>query len=177
MSEEKPADDKPVLTLEQKDAFRKKLFGIQRHINRVRENGEKLVERLVETSETEDDLDFARRLLHRIQAHDMSKFMGIEFDALDSDSGSDLFKLAIKQHHQTNDHHPAFFGEGGIKQMNDLQIAEFVLDCGARAQEMGTDLRTYMKETAPKRFGFTTKTKVYQNIKKSMDLLLDPTFG
>jgi hypothetical protein len=85
-------------------------------------------------------------------------------------------KTAIHQHQQTNDHHPQYF-IGGIYQMSDLQLAEFVCDLKSRSMEMGTDLRTYIKDVATQRFGFTIKSKVYQKIKKFVDLILDEKFA
>jgi len=41
---------------------------------------------------------------------------------------------------------------------------------------MGTDFRSFIKVAAPKRWGFTTKSKVYRTIKRFVDLLLDPVF-
>jgi hypothetical protein len=60
--------------------------------------------------------------------------------------------------------------------MNDLQLAEFCCDLKARSAEMGTDLKTYIKEVATERFGFTTNSKVYKRIIKFVNLILDEPF-
>lgn len=172
MSEQAPKTEG--LSLETRDAFRKKLFGIVDHINKVNSNVEKLAERIIEKAETEEDLDFARRLIQKARSHDQSKFSGIEFRALNKEEEKELFKIALEQHQQTNDHHPEFWGD--IRKMPEIALSEMLADWSSRSQEMGTDLRTYVKEVATKRFGFTTKTNVYKQIKKYMDLLLDDTF-
>jgi hypothetical protein len=163
-------------TLEEKDAYRKKLFSIVDHINNVSHAAEKLAVRIIDTAETQEDLDFARRLVQRVRRHDLSKFEGIEWESLHRGSDDPLLKTAIHQHQQTNDHHPQYF-IGGVFQMNDLQLAELVCDLKSRSMEMGTDLRTYIKDVATVRFGFTVKSKVYQKIKKYVDLILDEKFA
>lgn len=162
------------LSLEEKNDFRKKLFGIINHINHVNTNAEKLAERLIEVAEVEDDLTFAKRLIERTRSHDQSKFVGIEFEALNKDKSEGLFKIAINQHQQTNDHHPEYYGD--IRKMPDIAIAEFCCDITARSQEMGTDVRVWLKDVGMKRWGFSAQTKVYQKIKRFLDLLLDDQF-
>lgn len=163
-------------TLEEKDAYRKKLFSILDHINNVSDTAEKMAQRIIERAESKEDLDFARRLIQRVRRHDLSKFEGIEWESLHRTSDDPLLKTAIHQHQQTNDHHPQYF-IGGIFQMSDLQLAELVCDLKSRSMEMGTDLRTYIKDVATQRFGFTVKSKVYQKIKKYVDLILDEKFA
>lgn len=162
-------------SLEEKDSYRKKLFAIIEHINNVNAVAEKLAERIIDHAESKEDLDFARRLIQRARRHDLSKFEGIEWESLHRDSSDPLLKTAIHQHQQTNDHHPQYF-VGGISQMNDLQLAEFCCDLKARSAEMGTDLKTYIKEVATERFGFTTGSKVYKRIMKFVNLILDEPF-
>ena len=60
--------------------------------------------------------------------------------------------------------------------MNDAQVAEMVCDWYARQSEMGTDFRSFIRKDAPKRWGFTTTSKIYKTIKRFVDLLLDPIF-
>ena len=60
--------------------------------------------------------------------------------------------------------------------MNDAQIAEMVCDWYARQSEMGTDFRSFIRIDAPKRWGFSIRSKTYRTIKKFVDLLLDPVF-
>ena len=162
-------------TLEEKNSYRKKLFSVIDHINNVCDAAEKMAERIIDNAGSQEDLDFARRLVQRARRHDFSKFEGIEWESLHRGSDDPLLKTAIHQHQQTNDHHPQYF-IGGIQQMSDLQIAEMICDLKARSAEMGTDLRTYIKDIATKRFDFTVKSKVYQKIKKFVDLLLDEKF-
>lgn len=163
-------------TLEEKDSYRKKLFAVINHINNVNETAEKLAERLIERAESHEDLDFARRLIQRARRHDLSKFEGIEWEALHRGTDDPLLKTAIHQHQQTNDHHPQYF-VGGIGQMNDLQLAEFCCDLKSRSAEMGTDLRTYIRDVATERFGFTINSKTYKKIKRFVDLILDEPFA
>jgi|TARA_R110000803_G_scaffold203268_1_gene268725 hypothetical protein len=172
MSDEKSTDTE--LSLEERDAYRKKLFSVVKHVNYVRENAELLAERIIETAQTQEDLDFSRRLIQSSREHDISKFQGIEWEALHRGEDKDFLKIAIHQHQQTNAHHPEYWG--GITQMNTLQLAEMVCDLKARSTEMGTDLRTYIKERHSIRFGYTVRSAVYKKIKKYVDLLLDDTF-
>ena len=178
---EKPKPEvKPieVLTFEEKDGFRKKLFSIVRHIRNVEDAGLLLAERIITAPHaTTEDHEFARRLIQRLRRHDNSKFEGIEWEFLHrEEEDAELLKIAILQHQQANDHHPEYF-VGGISQMNDLQLAEMVCDWKARSTEMGTGLRQYIIERATVRFGFSTKTKIYKTIKKFVDLLLDDEFS
>lgn len=173
MSNEK--SEPPELSLEERDAYRKRLFSVVKHVNGVGENGEIMAEKIIETAKTQEDLDFARRLIQATRKHDLSKFQGIEWEALHRGEDEEFLKIAIHQHQQTNPHHPEYF-VGGISQMNDLQLAEMVCDWKARSTEMGTDLRTYIKERATARFGFTTRTAIYKKIKRFVDLLLDEQF-
>lgn len=170
---EKPEIKQP--SLEEKDSYRRKLFAIVDHLNNVNEVAEKLAERLIERAESHADLDFARRLIQRVRRHDLSKFEGIEWESLHRGADDPLLKTAIHQHQQTNDHHPQYF-VGGVHQMNDLQLAEFCCDLKSRSAEMGTDLRTYVKNVATERYGFTTTSKVYKKIKTFIDLILDEPF-
>jgi hypothetical protein len=53
-------------------------------------------------------------------------------------------------------------------------IAEMVCDWYARSQEMGTDLRAWIKEEALKRYDIPPTGRVAKLVKKFVDLLLDP---
>lgn len=165
------------ISVEDKDNYRKKLFSIIRHVHNVDEAACLLVEQLISTATEREDMEFARRLYQRVRKHDLSKFEGIEWEFLHrGEENEKLLKIAINQHQQSNDHHPQYF-VGGISQMSDLQLAEMVCDWYARSKEMGTGLREYIKEKATARFGFSTRTKIYQKIKKFVDLLLDEQFS
>lgn len=173
MKEEKEDN---LLDAEVREAYREKLFGVVRHMNNVNESAALLAERIIKTAESEQDLAFARRLVQRVRSHDLSKLEGMEWKFLHRDEeNKDAFLFAIEQHQQSNPHHPEFHA-GGISEMNDLHLAEMVCDWKSRSMEMGTDLRTFIKEEATKKYGFSTKTKIYKRIKKYVDLLLDPTF-
>jgi len=174
--EETEAEDKrQSISLEERDAFRRKLFKVDKHIKGVHEAIATLCERIIDTAETEEDLDFAKKLLQRGYSHDLSKFTGIEWESLNAESEKELLHIAMRQHHQMNDHHAEHF-IGGIREMNNLQIAEMVADLKARSSEFGSDLRTYIKEELTERLGFTVNSKVYKTIKKFVDLLLDDQF-
>jgi hypothetical protein len=166
-------NSKDELTLEDRDNYRKRLFSIVKHVNNVNEYAELLAERIIETATCREDLNFARRLVQKVKKHDLSKFSGIEWESLQRKD--DLLEIAIHQHQQTNDHHPEFF-VNGITEMTELQLAEMVCDWKSRSTEFGSDLRTYIKDTATKRFGFTTRSAVYKKIKKYVDLLLNEKF-
>tara|TARA_R110000822_G_scaffold110654_3_gene240894 strand:+ start:3786 stop:4283 length:498 start_codon:yes stop_codon:yes gene_type:complete len=162
------------ISLEEKDEYRKRLFSITRHIDTVNAAAQKLAEKIIEKAETQEDLDMARRLVQRARRHDMSKFEGIEWESLNKEAG-DMLNVSVHQHQQTNDHHPEYF-VGGISEMNDLQIAEFVCDIYSRATEFGTDLRDWIKNKATKKYNFSLKSGSYKKIKKYVDLLLDEQF-
>jgi len=163
------------LPLEIREDYRRRLLSVWEHTQAVRSAALKLATRLIDNAETENDLDLARRLLQRSSMHDLSKFQGIEWDTLHRDEEESTLNLAIHQHQQTNDHHPEYHVDG-ISAMNDAQIAEMVCDWYARQSEMGTDFRSFIRVEAPKRWGFTTKSKIYKSIKRFVDLLLDPVF-
>ena len=99
----------------------------------------------------------------------------MEWDTLHRDEDKTALKLAVHQHQQTNDHHPEYHVDG-IGAMNDAQVAEMVCDWYARQSEMGTDFRSFIRKDAPKRWSFTTTSKIYKTIKRFVDLLLDPVF-
>ena len=168
-------DDQSTLPLEIREDYRRRLLSVWEHTQAVRAAALKLATRLIDNAEEHNDLELARRLLQRSSKHDLSKFQGIEWDALHRDEEEVALKLAIHQHQQTNDHHPEYHVDG-IAAMNDAQVAEMVCDWYARQSEMGTDFRSFIRIDAPKRWGFTTKSKIYKTIKRFVDLLLDPVF-
>lgn len=171
----KEAKDSSIPSLEEKDSYRRRLFEVVKHVNKVNESAELLAERIIERAQSEEDFDFARRLIQQTRKHDLSKFEGIEWESLRRGVDDNLLKIAIHQHQQTNYHHPEYF-VGGISQMNDLQIAEMVCDWKSRSTEAGTCLRSYIKERATVRWGFTTKSNIYRKIMKYVNLLLDDQF-
>lgn len=152
----------------------KPLRQVMRHIRNVQDNCELLAERLIEQGRAE----FARRLLANSLAHDQSKLRGIEWAHLNGETkkmNGDAFKLAHQSHVESNPHHPEYWG--GIDEMPAVYIAEMVCDWKARSDEMGTDLREWVKDEASKRYKFTLRGSAYKIIKNFMDLLLDPAFS
>jgi hypothetical protein len=55
-------------------------------------------------------------------------------------------------------------------------MAEMVCDWKSRASEFGTDISDWVKQKATLKFQFTTKSKVYREIKELFGILLDRTF-
>ena len=169
------SDGSSTLPLKIREDYRRRLLSVWEHTQAVRAAALKLATRLIDNADSENDLDLARRLLQRSSKHDLSKFQGIEWDTLFRDEEKRALDLAIHQHQQTNDHHPEYHVDG-ITAMNDAQVAEMVCDWYARQSEMGTDFRSFIRIDAPKRWGFSTRSKIYRTIKKFVDLLLDPVF-
>jgi len=158
-------------SLEEVVYHQNKIQSIWDHCRNVRTAAEKLCMRLCE----EGDFELARRLAERANKHDASKFTGIEYEYLGSDSSKDELRMAVKQHQATNDHHPEHY-VNGIKDMSDEALAEWVCDVHARSSEFGTDLRKWIKEVAMDRFSFTYQSNAGRKIKRFVDLLLDPSF-
>lgn len=146
--------------------FQEKLRSIVRHIGNVQDEGLLLAERLIQKGE----LQLARRLVQRCFRHDNSKFEGIEWEHMESED--DMLKLAVQQHRTVNSHHPEFH-VGGIHDMDDLDLAEMVVDWKARSSEMGTNLRDWIKDEAMERFGFKPQSTCHKKIKRFVDLLLN----
>ncbi len=139
-----------------------------RHIRLVQDAGLLLAKRMMANGRK----DFGRVLLGQIFTHDNTKFHGIEWDYLHTGPGvpQDTLKLAIRQHQATNSHHPEH--HGGIENMNEYDIAEMVCDWYARSQEMGTDLRNWIKDTAMPRYNIKPDSDVHKMIIGFVDMLL-----
>lgn len=153
-----------------------RLHGLRRHITNVQESAHLLAERLVKR-ERDGDIVLAHDLVTNAHVHDKSKFDGIEWLYLHDEvkeSHPDKFQMAWYQHVHTNAHHPEYWS--GIDNMPEVYIAEMVCDWKARSNEFGSDLRVWIKESATKRFEFSTHGKSYKKIKQFVDLLLDPAF-
>lgn len=151
----------------------KKLDGILRHIRGVSDNCIFLGEKLIEGGE----VDFGRRLIANGLIHDNSKLYGIEWLYLHDEvkeTDEAMFLAANKHHVTTNPHHPEYWIS--IEEMPSIYIAEMVCDWKTRSSEFGTDLVEWVKERATKRFDFTTHGKVYKEIKRYLDMLLDTRF-
>jgi hypothetical protein len=143
-----------------------------RHIGLVRDAGLLLGKRLIHRGET----DFGRLLIARVFVHDATKFYGIEWDYLHNGHSGDSEKveLAIKQHRQTNEHHPEYWGK--VDQMPRIAVAEMTCDWYARAQEFGTGLRSWIEDTAVHRFDIDRNCQQYKWIQDFVSTLLEDTF-
>ena len=155
-----------------------KIRGITRHIRNVEDNCIRLGEKLIESGE----IELGRQLIANGFVHDASKFHGIEFEFMAPDipiqeDGAKLkLKLAIHHHNSTNLHHPEAWS-GGIKDMPDVYLAEFCCDIKARSEEFGTSLRTWIDDSATKKWNFTKEDEIYKKISRFVDLLCDKPFG
>jgi hypothetical protein len=116
---------------------------------------------------------FARQLIMRGYIHDLSKLDGIEWFYLHR--GEEFLHLAHEHHVRTNDHHPEFWA-GGMKEMPEIAVAEWVCDIKARSSEFGTDLRDWVRNTALDKYDISSKGKAYKTIKKYLDILLEEPF-
>jgi len=156
----------------------KRLDNLVRHVENVRDDCYLLGNRLIEANEE----DFGLRLIANGRIHDISKFSGIEWEYLndgafprpDADPDTDMFKVALRQHIKTNMHHPEYFD--GIKNMPSIYIAEMVVDWKARSNEQGTDLLEWVRDKATSKFKFTVKSRIYKDIKRFAELLLEKKF-
>lgn len=154
-----------------------KIRGIARHIRNVQDNCLLLGEKLIASGE----LELGKQLIANGFVHDVSKFHGIEFEFMapgvpTSDEPAKLkLKLAIQQHNTTNKHHPESWS-GGIKDMPDVYVAEFVCDVKARSEEFGTALRDWIDTTATKKWNFSTEDPIYNRIMKYVDMVCDKPF-
>ena len=147
-----------------------KIQSLVRHIGFVNDACQLLGSRLIKIGE----LEFGRILIANGLRHDKSKFHGIEWEHLWPNENEDNLKLAHKQHVETNEHHPEFWG--GITYMPRVYIAEMVADWYSRSNEFGKDLRAWIKDIAMQKYNMACGSKVYKNIKQFVDLLLDPPF-
>jgi hypothetical protein len=86
-----------------------------------------------------------------------------------------LFKAATYNHVHLNSHHPEFWS-GGIQEMSEVALAELVADWSARSSEFGTDLKEFIKDKATDKYSMTTHSRVYKDIMRYVNLLLDKPF-
>jgi hypothetical protein len=148
---------------------------VTRHIKLVQDATQLLGERLIESGETK----FGLTLIANGLRHDQSKFKGVEWDFLvrvaeDDEVAKEHLTIAWRQHVESNEHHPEYWES--INEMPRIFIAEMVCDWFARSQEMGTDLRAWIKETASAKYEMSLKGKAYKQVKYFVDMLLDPQF-
>ncbi len=152
-----------------------KLDNLLRHINGVRENCLILGKKLIEKGE----IDFGLQLIKNSQIHDLSKFTGIEWNYIVEPKcfdDKDVLKLAISQHNSCNPHHPENC-PGGIKDMPQIYLAEFCCDIATRAGEFGTGVREWFDKEGLKKYKITKNTKVYKEVKRYFDMILDKPFN
>jgi hypothetical protein len=148
------------------------LDNLVRHIELVREACLLLGRRLMKKGRKE----FGRLVIARGFVHDASKFYGSEWRYLHAgkDVPKDKLEDAIRQHQETNQHHPEYWG--GVEHMPDLAVAEMVCDWYARAQEFGTGLRDWIRDQAMERFKIKPATRQHQWITEFVDMLLEDPF-
>lgn len=148
-----------------------KLDRLIRHKTEVLDNCVLLAKKLLEV-DSKDDL-LVRRLIANGYTHDTSKLVTtIEWLHLtEADEEDDMLDVAIKEHNESNFHHPEAWD--GIKNMNLVSVAEMVCDWKARSSEQGTNLREWIETKATKRWGFTKRDKVYKDIMRFVNLLLE----
>lgn len=167
-SKPEPAADEEVRILRYKD----KLQDALRHLKNVHAACELMALRLIDRNEP-GDREMAMILVVNGFTHDLSKLYGLEWDWIHQDVDREKLALAVQQHQATNEHHPEFWG--GASLMPPVRIAEMVCDWFARSQEMGTDLREWTK-TAMEKYGINPRSKLGLQIKKFVNLLLNPQF-
>jgi len=158
-------------------ATMEKIRGITRHIRNVEDNCLLLGEKLIMSGE----IELGKQLIANGFVHDASKFHGIEFEFMspgidaDADGAKMKLKLAIQQHNSTNPHHPENWS-GGINDMPEVYLAEFVCDIKSRSEEFGTSLKEWIDDSATKKWNFTKDDDVYKRIMRFVDLLCDKPF-
>lgn len=148
------------------------LDNLVRHIDLVREACLLMGKRLMESGR----IEFGRLLIAAGFQHDVSKFFGIEWNYLHAgrDIPKEQLELAIKQHTQTNSHHPEYWG--GVGSMPEIAVAEMVCDWYARSQEFGTCLRDWITENAIDKFKIDLESEQYAWIVRFVNILLEDQF-
>ena len=148
------------------------LDNLIRHIDLVRENCILLGKRLI----AQGRKDFGRLLIANGFIHDQSKFFGIEWQYLHvgPDVEKEHLRDAISQHTSVNTHHPEYWG--GIENMPEIAVAEFVCDCYSRAQEFGTNLREWLTEEAVDKYKIDLEGDQWKWIQNFTNLLLQDSF-
>ena len=152
--------------------LKEKLQEALRHLKNVHAACELLALRLIDR-DGPGDREMAQILVYNGFTHDLSKLQGIEWDWMHQNDDKEKLLTAIKQHQQSNEHHPEFWG--GAQFMPPVRIAEMVCDWFSRSQEKGTDMKEWVN-TALKRFDIKPNTKLARQIREFTGLLLDPPF-
>lgn len=152
---------------------------IVRHIQNVQENCIMLGRKLID----KDQEDVGRKLIYNCFQHDVSKFLGMEWEYLTLSSSkkrlnkNDRFglTLAVKSHTLSNLHHPEYWGD--IHHMPDIYVMEMVCDWKSRSTEFGTSLIDWINKDAAERYKFTKDDEVYKKIIKYVEMLCDTPFN
>jgi hypothetical protein len=149
-----------------------RIMKIVSHVQEVQRNCIILGERL----SAKGEFKLARQLIANGFLHDNSKFFAVEFEGLEpSNPDQKELQLAIRQHNQSNMHHPEYW-DGGIHGMPRVEIAEMVCDWKGRSSEQGTSLRDWIHNEAMKRYKFKSSDEVYKTIMEFVGMLCDPPF-
>ena len=147
-----------------------KLTSIIQHIKRVEDNCNIISRKMMDINPR-----FAIAIAKRGRVHDASKFDQLEFENLWA--GAKCFDVALLNHHCHNSHHPEHF-RNGIHGMSELDLAEMVADCSARAQEFGKDVRIWFfsDDKAPKKYGYLGEQNIYDRLEYYVNMLLNTSF-
>lgn len=148
-----------------------KIDSLLEHIRNVQNNCVLLGRRLMKHGEVE----FGRMLIANGFIHDASKFYGMEWDHLWRDNeDKDSLANSVRQHNRTNPHHPEYWGS--IHNMPRIYIAEMVCDWKARSNEFGSSLLDWINGDASKRYNFSQRDEVYEEIMYFFGILCDQPF-
>ena len=158
-----------VATEEDKDKFRDTLKDITDHIEKVREIGCELADKLID----EGELELARKLLERVFCHDVSKFSSSFIKAMNSGDKEEK-KLAIDWHRTSERHHLSYFN-GDTTEMSTVDLAEFSVDLISRAQEFCTDVRDYLKKFCLDR-DISANSYFCKTVNRFFNLVVDKPF-
>lgn len=148
-----------------------------RHIQTVQQNCIILGKKLI----SDGDFRLGKMLIYNGFQHDVSKFIGIEWDYLPLGLEKKLnkdkranFLNALKQHQESNQHHAEYWDD--IQHMPDVYLAEMVCDWKARSSEFGTDLRKWIDDEAIEKYCFKKNDEIYLKIMRYVDLLCGEAF-
>lgn len=107
---------------------------ICQHVTLVQDNLHRVIDKLVKRARVHD--------LSKLNDDEFSGFVQINKVAREHPYGSDEYKASLKEvdavelHYSRNDHHPEFF-DGGVNDMNLLQLIEMVCDWKAASETYG----------------------------------------
>lgn len=148
-----------------------KISALLRHIKLVEDNCNMISRKMMDI-----DSNFATAIVKRGRLHDASKFEELEFNSLWK--GERNFTIALLHHHSRNSHHPEHY-RNGIYGMSELDIAEMVADCTARAQEFGSDVRIWFfnDDKAPKKYGYLNDENIYLKLEFYLEMILNKKFS